>query len=105
MLLNLAGCASSFRVDWSSEESKREIVISQRSVVNGERPILTVLRDSVSGQWTFITDENPQIDVPTTVTVGDILKLDETIREVSDLPPGWIAIRKEKGAPWVRRKF
>jgi hypothetical protein len=105
VLLSLIGCAASSRIDWSLEETRRTVAVTQRSVVNERRPILYVLRDSVAGQWMFLPDENPHIDIQIMVTIEDILKIDETIRELADLRPGWMATRVQKGQPWIRHKF
>jgi hypothetical protein len=37
------------------------------------------------------------------VCLGEIVRIDPTVVEVSDLPPGWQAIREQVGMPWVRR--
>lgn len=37
------------------------------------------------------------------VCLENIVRLDPTVLEVADLPPGWQAIREVVGGPWSRR--
>ena len=105
VVFGLLGCATDSKLDWSRGETRRETVVTQRSVVTDHRPILYVLRDSVNGQWMFLTGENPPTDLQITVTIDDILKIDESIKELADLSPGWVASRAARGTPWTRRRL
>jgi hypothetical protein len=36
--------------------------------------------------------------------MGEVLTLDPSLREIADLPPGWIARRDSPSDPWVRER-
>ncbi len=91
--------------DWPFQDEKHTLVVTQRSAIEQRRPILTVLRDSADGQWTFLADENPLIDVVVLVTLEDMLKIDSSLVGVADLPPGWKASRSAIGSAWQRKKL
>jgi hypothetical protein len=79
-------------------------VSAELTLFNQHRPILVVVRSVGDGQWMFLADENPLIDLAVSVTLEEIVKLDSTVVEVSDLAPGWKAIRTGYGRPWQRNK-
>ena len=37
-----------------------------------------------------------------TVSMQHIVNLDPTVRDIADLPPGWLARRARVGAEWIR---
>jgi hypothetical protein len=102
---NPLGCGSLSPIDWPFKESKNTIAVTQRSIANEQLPILTVLRDSVDGQWFFFADENPTIDPEVLLTLEDIVKIDKTITELGDLLPGWKAWRSARGQSWYRQRL
>ncbi len=97
------GCSAGS--DWPFHEEKHTLAVTQRSAIEQRRPILTVLRDSADGQWTFLADENPLIDVVVLVTLEDMVKIDTSLAGVADLPPGWKASRPAIGSAWQRTKL
>lgn len=81
------------------------LVNTQWVVVNRRSTILTVIHSKADDEWMFFADVNPIVDVQVSVPLEELLKLDSTIRELSDLPPGWKATRERKGAPWNRQEL
>jgi len=80
-------------------EDSREGALFDRVVVEQGAPIQRVVRDAAGG-WTFLSNA---VDTPSDKTVaqlGKALRLDPTIAELADLPPGWMASRANIGAPW-----
>lgn len=86
------------------QETGSHLVVTSLTVINQQRPIGTVIHDSV-GQWTVLPYENPAIDLQVTVTIADIVKADSTVREVLDMPRGWKAYREKETDPWKRRRL
>ena len=39
------------------------------------------------------------------VGLDEIVKLDASVRDVADLPPGWHAWRRSKSSPWQRARL
>ena len=81
------------------------VVVTQWVVVNKGMPILAAFHNAGDEEWMFFADVNPTVDVQVTVTLEDLLKLDESLKQLSDLPPGWKATRERKGGPWNRQKL
>jgi hypothetical protein len=98
-----AGCSSSSPSIFQKPESS--LVLTQRAVVNDKWPVLAVMHFAENDQWAFLADVNPIVDIQVTVTLDDILKFDESLKILSDLPPGWKATRESKDKPWTRQKI
>ena len=97
------GCSSSSHSIF--EKPAVAVVNTQWGVVNKALPILAAFHYAGGDEWVFLTDVNPTVDVQVSVTLEDLLKLDKSINELSDLPAGWKATRERKGEPWKREKF
>jgi hypothetical protein len=101
--LFLWGCSSSSPSIF--QKPARAVVITQWVVVNKGLPILAVFHSAGDEEWMFFADVNPTVDVQVSVTLEDLLKLDESLKELSDLPAGWKATREQKGTSWNRQKI
>jgi len=91
--------------EWPFDESRNTLVVTQRAVITEHRTILAVVRSAADGQWMFLADENPAIDVVVTLTLEEMMNIDQTIKEVADLPPGWKAVRHGPGQTWQRLRL
>jgi len=38
------------------------------------------------------------------VLLKNIVAHDPTVLQVADMPPGWVAVRTHRGAPWQKHK-
>jgi hypothetical protein len=79
-------------------------VITVNEVVCGQRNVLLVRHDDGHGGWQFYDGEDVSGRKPTVILREEILRLDGSLAEVTDLPIGWLARRKAKGEPWTREK-
>lgn len=77
-------------------------VITVDEVVSGERDVLLVLHEEGHGGWQFYDGQDVSTRRPTVIVRDEILKLDDSLTDVTDLPVGWMARRSAKGQPWVR---
>ena len=75
-----------------------------RQVLNGSESILLVSHDEDDHGWQFIGTSDAAMAEAKLVCLEEIVRLDPTVLDVADLLPGWQAIRKRIGGPWVRRK-
>ena len=101
--LFLCGCASSSHSIF--EKPSATVVNTQWVVVNKGLPILAVFHNAGDDDWIFFADVNPTVDVQVSVTLEELLKLDESLKELSNLPAGWKATRERRGGPWHREKL
>ena len=99
----LLGCSSSAPSIF--QKPGNAVVVTQWVVVNKGLPILAAFHYEGGDQWVFLTDVNPTVDVQVSVTLEDLLRTDNTLKELSDLPAGWKATRERKGGPWTRQKL
>jgi hypothetical protein len=75
-------------------------------VATGQKPVLFVVHDLGLGDglggWLFFDGEDVAGRKPTGIAKVDLLKMDPTLAEVTDLPVGWQARREAPGKPWTR---
>jgi hypothetical protein len=80
-------------------------VFTTRFVISENSPILFVYHFE-DGYWQFSgpEDEVKNEDIKL-VALSEIIKIDPTILEISDLPYSWEATRSHIGSSWIKRKF
>ena len=88
--------------DWPFDQPPNCAVITLRQIVFESAPILHVTHDSDDHGWQFLGLEDAQVEDSSVVSLSEILRLDPSVREVADLPPGWHAWRRAVGALWTR---
>lgn len=67
-----------------------------------EEPITRVFHDAEDGAWQFHGPAESKREDIAYVCFHRIIDGDRTIEELSDLPLGWSAWRKEVTAAWIR---
>lgn len=77
-------------------------VITSRGVVRDGRPILFADRRIEDGRWILLEADTIDAGDQTTATLDELLRLDPSIGELADLPPGWQAHRRSSDEPWIR---
>ena len=77
-------------------------VFTTSFVLDGKE-ITTVYHDKEDGAWQFMSnDEIEDFEgVAKVVGLGQIVKMDNTLLEIADLPLGYYAYRKSKDAKWA----
>ena len=74
-----------------------------RYVLEGEA-ITCAYRDWEDGMWLFLPNRVTEASYGRVVALEEVYKLDSSIAELADLPPGWMAQRARPQDPWERRK-
>jgi|HubBroStandDraft_2_1064218.scaffolds.fasta_scaffold1050123_1 hypothetical protein len=85
-------------------QDRRLGVICCGHLFRRERKVCLVGRPK--GNWQFMcggTDHFSSND-GNFVIVGVLLDFDPSLNELSDLPPGWKAARRDADSPWIRTK-
>jgi hypothetical protein len=75
-----------------------------RQILDGSEPILLVVHDEDDNCWQFIGTTDASVAESKAVSLEEIVRLDPTVLEVADLPPGWQAVRDEVAGEWTRRQ-
>ena len=91
---------------WPFDDPPNVAVIADRRIVDGSAWIAYVSHDADDGGWQFLTDDPGPAREDDAAVVGlrTILRLDESIAELADLPIGWHAWRVSRMSPWERAK-
>ena len=83
--------------------------LADPEIVNGQKPVLLVVHDLGLGDglggWLFLDGTNIDGRSPAAIAKVDLLKMDPTLTEVTDLPVGWYARRESPGKPWTRERL
>jgi hypothetical protein len=80
------------------------VALATPAVAKGRHPVLRVVHDKGPGEWQFY-DDVEELTEPVVMPKEDLLRLDSTLLQITDLPDGWEAERKSKDAPWERRRL
>ncbi len=81
------------------------VVITTEEIAQGKSIILIVQHDEGHGGWQLYDGSDVSNKKPFVLPKSEVLKLDSTLKEVTDLPVGWKAVREKKGAKWVRESL
>lgn len=88
--------------DWPFDQPRNCAAITLRRIVFDGGPILRVSHDADDHGWQFIDLDDFDTDDAAIVAMEEITKLDASVFEVANLPPGWHAWRDSPDAPWKR---
>jgi hypothetical protein len=87
---------------WPFDQAPNVAAITTRQVVELNYPIRQVVHYSDNNSWAFTCGTTEDEDDYRLVHMEDILILDESLRSIADLPPGWSAWRENKESTWER---
>lgn len=85
---------------WKFKDKKNTAVFTTVQVMNREMPILYVSHDEDDGAWQFHDGNDVNINNAKVVTLGEIISIDISINQLSELPLGWIATRDTINDLW-----
>jgi len=88
--------------NWPFEAAKHTAVFTSRDVLENNYPILFVSHDAEDGAWQFHSGDVVKQSDARIIAFSEALEIDPSLRDLADLPEGWIATRKELKAPWKR---
>ncbi|MCA3006503.1 MAG: hypothetical protein LW650_11795 [Planctomycetaceae bacterium] len=86
--------------EWPFEDAPNTAAITTRQVVEKTEPVRLVVRDE-DGGWQFLCGTTGETEDGRVVSLAGMLKLDPSLAEVADLPPGSAAEREGPGGEWV----
>jgi hypothetical protein len=89
---------------WPFDQSPETAAITTRQVLEGVEDIHAVLHYSDDHSWAFLCGTTEDKDDGRVITMGEAVKIDDTIRSIADLPPGWKAWREGRTAAWQREE-
>jgi hypothetical protein len=85
-------------------DASNTAVLSCGHVIYHAKPILYVAHDADDGGWQFLCGASSHngSDI-CQLALHEILEMDDTLLDISDLPTGFVAERKKKGSDWIKR--
>ncbi len=86
---------------WPWDQAPNVAAVTVRAVLEGA-PILVVSHDADDDGWQFLDGGDVDTDEARLIAMRRVLHLDPSLREVADLPPGWMARRDRVGDAWSR---
>ena len=91
--------------NWPFDQPPNCAVISVKQIVEKGQPILHVTHDEDDHGWQFLTLDNANEDDAVVVLFKNILKLDDSLIELADMPPGWHAYRHSINDDWIIEEY
>jgi hypothetical protein len=87
-------------------EELNTAVFTTKFVISDNKEITYVTHDADDGAWQFFSEDKFEDyeEVAKIVGLGQIIKRDESILELADMPVGYYAFRKSKKDKWVIKK-
>lgn len=92
-------------MEWPFPDDPDVLVFTSREVIEKKDWIHYVSHDAEDGAWQFLGYKgSPERESDARlVLLRTMLKHDETLASLADLPIGWIAWRDTAEGPWFRR--
>lgn len=89
------------------KDSLNTAVFTTKFVVKEGKEIIHIMHYEDDGAWQFDSNDDwdNYEDVVMVVGLDTIIKIDNTVLEVADLPVGYTANRKYKGDKWIVGKI
>lgn len=88
--------------DWPFDQPRNCATFTTRQILERTEPILAAYHDADDHGWQFIGSTGANMADAKLISLESIVKIDSSVLEVADLPPGWRAIRAAPGQPWSR---
>jgi hypothetical protein len=87
---------------WPFADLPNVATITVRQITSRQQPILLVCHDEEDGSWQFLTGGAFNMADAMVVALKEIVQLDSSVSELSDLPLGWQASRASPKHAWIR---
>lgn len=87
---------------WPFDQPPDCAVLTTAHVIRSGAVITHVSHDADDHGWQFHYAGDKAESDAMIVALREICRLDPTVLEIADLPPGWVATRSGLGEPWLR---
>lgn len=89
--------------DWAFTDEPNVMVMTTKNIVNNKNTILSVWHDADDGMWQFLDATDIKEEDAMLISLEEIVNIDDSVKEVLDLPLGWVAWREQKGSTWKKQ--
>lgn len=90
--------------DWPFDQKRNAATFTTTHVLKEGKDITHVYHDESDHGWQFHYPGPKDASDAMLVALSEIVDHDSTVLEIADLPPGWMAVRNYRGAPWRRKR-
>jgi hypothetical protein len=90
--------------EWPFDQPPNCAVITTTHVMKDGADITQVSHDLDDHGWQFHYSGEKKDSDAMVVLLKTIVDHDPTLLEVADIPPGWVAVRSQRGAAWQKRR-
>ena len=87
---------------WPFDQAPNVAAITTVNVIEHGAPVLVVIHYDDDHSWAFLCGTTSDDADGRVIGMRTALRIDPTLREVADLPPGWKAWRSGPGQEWQR---
>jgi hypothetical protein len=89
---------------WLFDQAPNVAAVTSTHITKHGCPILLVTHYEDDHSWVFQSGKPVSMADAQVVGMGEIFRLDATLFEIADFPPGWSAERDTVGGEWRRYK-
>ncbi len=89
-------------MNWPFDQAENVTTVTTKQVVHEGFSVLSVVHYEDDHSWGFYCGTTSKSEDLLLVRMDTVIKTDETLRLIADLPPGWNASRKTLQDSWVR---
>jgi hypothetical protein len=89
---------------WMFDQGRNVASLTTKQVIEQGYPVLQVIHYSDDQSWAFMCGTTSEPADARLVSMEQVVSTDESLHDISDLPPGWIATRSSSRAEWVRER-
>ncbi|AFH60317.1 hypothetical protein ACVNS2_06455 [Paenibacillus caseinilyticus] len=84
------------------EDPENVVVITIDRIMKRESPTLYVTHDEDDGTWQFLDGGEVKEEEARLLSLKEMVNIDPSLTQLSDLPLGWIAWRDNQYSEWIR---
>jgi hypothetical protein len=88
---------------WPFPDGRNTVIFTTLDVIKDGKPVLLVIHEQSDGAWQFHAGNTVSAADGRIAALEEIVFHDQSVIELADLPPGWIAVRDTSTSPWKRR--
>lgn len=89
-------------IEWPFDQGPNVAAITTRQVIENGLPILVAVHYKGDHSWAFVCGTSNNTEVGRVIGMKTAMKIDPTLSEIADLPPGYCARRSAVVASWIR---
>jgi len=88
--------------DWPFDQAPNVAAITTVNVIEHGAPILVVVHYADDDSWAFLCGMTNNDADARVIGMANALRIDPSLRDIADMPPGWKAWRSAVGGVWQR---